>query len=72
MTGRMAAIGMLMAAGLSACASMGRESQEDVQAVVGDEKARAAAADVARTTADSEKGVAVADDVAAREATTPK
>lgn len=73
MTRRLAhlAIAALLAATSAGCASMSRGSAEDVQAVVGDEKARAAAASVARTTGESEDGVAVADDAAARE-TTPK
>ncbi len=61
----------LLAAATAGCASMGRGSAQDVQAVVGDEKARAAAADVARASGESEDGVAVADDAAARE-TTPR
>ena len=46
------------------------EAKRDVEAVVVDEKARAAAAAVAQRTGDAEKGVAVADDVSTREPAT--
>lgn len=48
------------------------EARRDVEAVVIDEKARAAAAAVAQRTGDAEKGVAVADDVSTREPATSR
>ena len=64
---------VLFAAGLGACASTSQQAaKKDVEAVVVDEKARAAAATVARATGDAEAGVEAAGDVSTREPATPK
>ena len=62
-----------LAATAAACATTSpQEAKRDVEAVVVDEQARAAAATVARRTGDADAGVAVADDVSRREPATPK
>jgi hypothetical protein len=62
-----------LALSAGACATTSeQQAKKDVEAVVVDEKARAAAATVARRTGDSEEGVEAAGDVSTREPATPK